>query len=189
MRAFVIAMADEAEAVRPFMKGDDRLYISGIGKVNAAACTVEAIKDGASEIVNIGFCGGFGKTMQVGDVFRVKAAVEYDFNLAKLNRTDVGVKDGRKSPYIPVSEEGLILATGDRFTDDDNDLALFRKLGCELRDMEGAAIADICDQRKVKLTIIKCVTNVQGQGSMVGQFEHNRILCAQKLMAKLKDIL
>lgn len=189
MRAFVIAMADEADAVRPFLKDDDQLYVSGIGKVNAAATAAEAIKDGAKEVVNVGFCGGFGEKMNVGDVYRVKAAVEYDFDLAKLNHTEVGVKDGRTSPYIPVGDEGLVLATGDRFTDDDGDLALFRKLGCELRDMEGAAIADVCNQRGVKFVSIKCVTNVHGKGSMVGQFEENRAFCAKKLAAKLREWL
>ena len=37
MKAFVIAMKNEAAVVRPFLKDDDRLYVAGVGKVNAAA--------------------------------------------------------------------------------------------------------------------------------------------------------
>ena len=41
MKAFVIAMENEAAVVRPFLKDDDRLYVAGVGKVNAAAATQE----------------------------------------------------------------------------------------------------------------------------------------------------
>ena len=59
MRAFVIAMECEADAVRPSLRPDDRLYVSGIGKVNATAATQRAICEGAAEIWNAGLCGGF----------------------------------------------------------------------------------------------------------------------------------
>ena len=39
MRAFVIAMRCEADAVEPHLKPGDRVYVAGIGKVNAAAAT------------------------------------------------------------------------------------------------------------------------------------------------------
>ena len=54
MRAFVIAMENEAAVVRPFLKDGDRLYVSGVGKVNAAAATQKAIDAGADEILNCG---------------------------------------------------------------------------------------------------------------------------------------
>ena len=47
MRAFVIAMESEAAVVRPFLKDGDRLYVAGVGKVNAAAATQKAIDAGA----------------------------------------------------------------------------------------------------------------------------------------------
>ena len=68
MRAFVIAMECEAECVRPHLKSDDRLYVAGIGKVNAAAATQRAICEGADEIWNAGLCGGFGDDIEVGAV-------------------------------------------------------------------------------------------------------------------------
>ena len=101
MRAFVIAMECEAEAVRPALRGDDRLYVSGIGKVNAAAATQLAICEGAGEIWNAGLCGGFGD-VEVGGVYGVERAVEYDFDLAKLNGTAVGVLDEMQTPYLPL---------------------------------------------------------------------------------------
>ena len=181
MRAFVIAMESEAEAVRPHLGADDRLYVSGIGKVNAAAATMKAICEGADEIWNVGLCGGFGPEVEVGGVYPVRAAVEYDFDLARLNGTARGVKDERTSPLIPVGDVGKILATGDRFNDDEDDLGLFAALGCELRDMEGAAIADVCDKAGVRCVIRKCVSDVHGAGSMVGQYRANLPKCLKRL--------
>lgn len=172
MRAFVIAMESEARAVRPCLRPGDKLYISGIGKVNAAMATQRAIDDGADEIVNAGVCGGFDPQMRIGDVYSVGRAVEYDFDLAELNGTRVGQLDERDSPYF-VFGEGLTLGSGDHFRNDDDDLPLLKSLGVQLRDMEGAAIAHVCEKNGVKLKILKSVTNVQGMGSMTGQYEDN----------------
>ena len=100
MRAFVIAMECEAEAVRPWLKPDDRLTVCGIGKVNAAAATQKAICEGATEIWNAGLCGGFGDDIEVGDVFGVEKAVEYDFDLAELNGTRIGQLNEYDTPYF-----------------------------------------------------------------------------------------
>ena len=215
MRAFVIAMECEADAVRPHLRPGDRLYVAGIGKVNAAAATQKAIDEGATEIWNAGLCGGFGDDIEVGDVFAVEAAVEYDFDLAKLNGTRVGQLNEYDSPYLPIgrisnlksqisefgrgsesgriSESGLrgrVLATGDHFNDSETDYALITKeLGASLRDMEGAAIAHVCKKNGIPCFSIKCVTNVAGKGSMVGQYDDNRTRCLARLSAALKDIL
>ena len=103
MRAFVIAMECEAASVRPHLKPGDRLYVSGIGKVNAAAATQRAICEGADEIWNAGLCGGFGDDIAVGDVFGVESAVEYDFDLAKLNGTRIGQLNEYETPYLEMT--------------------------------------------------------------------------------------
>ena len=178
-RAFVIAMESEAEAVRPALRPDDRLYVCGIGKVYAAAATQKAISEfGADVVVNCGLCGAFGDDVEVGDVYGVESAVEYDFDLAKINNTSVGVKDGETTPYIHVSSGGGFplrkLATGDRFNDDESDVVLIKSLGCTLRDMEGAAVAGVCAMNGVKCVMFKCVSDVHGRGTMTGQYLVNR---------------
>lgn len=201
MRAFVIAMEREAVCLRPFLNPDDRLYVSGIGKVNAAAATMKAICEGADEIVNVGFSGGFGADMEVGRVYGVERAVEYDFDLAKLNGTAIGVLDEYDTPYLPLEKtEGLerftwfggwkTLATGDRFNDSEQDYTLITSvLGCSLRDMEGAAIAHVCRRTGVKCRSFKCVTNLAGSGSMTGQYERNLALCGDRLTAAMREWL
>ena len=194
MRAFVIAMENEAGAVRPYLKPEDRLIVAGIGKVNAAAATQKAICEGADEIWNVGLCGGFGDGIEVGDVFTVDRAVEYDFDLAKLNGTAIGVLNEYDTPYLPFVPVGGLpartLATGDRFTDSEADYALITKeLGASLRDMEGAAIAHVCKREGVRCQAVKCVTNVAGKGSMLGQYEENTRRCLERLSAVMKEML
>ena len=194
MRAFVIAMRCEADAVEPHLKPEDRLYVAGIGKVNAAAATQKAICEGADEIWNVGLCGGFGDDIEVGGVFTVDRAVEYDFDLAKLNGTRVGQLNECDTPYLPFAPlAGLssrTLATGDHFNDSEADYALITKeLGASLRDMEGAAIAHVCKRAGVPCVSVKCVTNVAGRGSMTGQYADHRALCLKKLENARKEIL
>ena len=85
----MIAMECEAEAVRPALRDGDRLYVSGIGKVNAAAATQRAICEGATEIWNVGLAGGFGATLEIAGLYRADRAVEYDFDLAAVNGTEL----------------------------------------------------------------------------------------------------
>ena len=159
MRAFVIAMDCEADCVRPWMKPGDRLYVAGIGKVNAAAATQKAICEGADEIWNVGLCGGFGDDIEVGDIYGVESATEYDFDLAKINGVSIGVLDGFDTPYLHCYKPAFlrenppkwfkgwkILATGDRFNASEADHELITKTLCaSLRDMEGAAVAHVMD--------------------------------------------
>ena len=214
MRAFVIAMQCEADCVRPWLGPDDRLYVSGIGKVNAAAATQRAICEGADEIWNVGLCGGFGDDIEVGDIYAVDKATEYDFDLSVINHVSIGVIDGFDSPYISLarfpsslhnrtieqseqSEQSnnknldyRTLATGDRFNDseDDHDL-IVKQLGASLRDMEGAAIAHVCKLNRVKCLSLKCVSDVAGRGSMTGQYETNKAKCLLKLGEFLRGFL
>lgn len=199
MKAFVIAMECEADCVRPHLKPGDRLYVSGIGKVNAAAATQRAICEGAGEIWNIGLAGGFGD-VEVGGIYRVDRAVEYDFDLATINGTPVGTLNEYDTPYIElVAPDGVderlvfpvrTLATGDRFNDSaaDNEL-IVRALGAALRDMEGAAVAHVCKRCGVRCVALKCVSDVEGRGAMTGQYLENKARCLVGLTAALKDVL
>ena len=189
MRAFVVAMECEAEQVRPFLGEGDVLVVSGIGKVNAAAAAQKAIDGGADEILNCGLVGGLDPEMSVGDVFEVSQAVEYDFDLAVLNGTGLGVHDERDTPYFDCAAKGAypvrILASGDRFTNDLKDVEDARSLGASLRDMEGAAIAHVCERNGMKCRMIKVVSDVHGKGSMTGQYLQNRESTLARLRASI----
>ena len=203
MRAFVIAMRCEADAVEPHLKPGDRLYVAGIGKVNAAAATQKAICEGADEIWNIGLCGGFGDDIEVGDIYGVESATEYDFDLAKINGVSIGVLDGFDTPYLHCCKPQVlrenppkwfkgwrILATGDRFNDSEADHELITKTLCaSLRDMEGAAVAHVCKLAGVRCVSLKCVSDVAGRGAMTGQYLDNRARCLVGLSMAMKELL
>ena len=200
MRAFVIAMRCEADAVEPHLKQGDRLYVAGIGKVNAAAATQKAICEGATEIWNAGLAGGIGAGIAVGDIVAISSAVEYDFDLADLNGTCVGQLNERDSPYIPmatgraVSLNGRelgsrILGSGDRFNDSEADIELLKGLGVTVRDMEGAAIAHVCEKEGVPCRSFKCISDVHGGDAMTRQYQDNLKTCLAKLSAAMKELL
>ncbi len=206
MTSFVIAMDSEAECViahlaearetrefgrrviRGVLKGERvMVVVTGVGKVNAAAGTQFAIQSGAERLVNIGVCGGFEESMHVGDVYEVEKAVQYDFDLSEVNGTEVGVLNGRVSPYFELETRGRypkrILGSGDRFTNGEEDFPLLRRLKVGLRDMEGAAIAQVAEAAGVPLYSIKCVTDTIGPNA-TGQYRENLVRC----LAILKEI-
>ncbi len=209
MTAYVIAMDNEAACVVDNMTetlesveygrrvisgklGGERVLVvvSGVGKANAAAATQFAIQSGATEIRNIGVCGGFEPQMKVGELYEVDRAVQYDFDLAKINGTEVGVLNERRTPHIPLATDGVhpakTLGSADRFTDGDEDFPLLRHLGVGLRDMEGAAIAHVCERAGVPLRSLKCVSDLVGSDA-TDQYAANLARCLKILTAELAD--
>ena len=212
MKVFVIAMNNEAECVvsnlenavestlfgrrivRGTLNGEDALVVvSGVGKSNAAAATQLAIqKTGTKRIFNLGVSGGLDPAMKVGEIYEVADAVQYDFDLVQINGTEMGTLNERDTPFIPCKAEGRFaaktLGTGDRFNDNADDSALLKKLGASLRDMEGAAIAHVCETAGVEFVSYKCISDVEGSGSMPEQYMENLKKCLEILTRFAKTI-
>lgn len=208
MKAYVVAMDNEAESlisnmadrkertmygrrVVEGMLGREKIavVVSGVGKVNAAAGAQIALGDfGADEILNFGVAGGLLPSMKPGDFYEIDSAVQYDFDLVQLNGGLPGTLNERKDPYIPCATTGefpaVRLASGDRFNDSASDHELITgTLGCGVRDMEGAAIAQVCERAGKTFRSLKCVSDVYGSGSTTAQFLENLAKC----LAMLKD--
>lgn len=194
-RAFVVAMTCEADALRPLLAPGDRLYVSGVGKVNAAAATQLAIDGGASEVWNAGVAGSFSPELSIGTCVVVDRAVEYDFDLSEVNGTGVGVHDERSTPYFECATDfarrlpRATLATGDRFVDGDADMATLSGLGAAVRDMEGAAVAHVCERNGVPCRIVKAISDVHGEGSMVGQYRDCRAVALSALADAMREAM
>ena len=212
MKVFVIAMNNEAECVvsnlenavestlfgrrivRGTLNGEDALVVvSGVGKSNAAAATQLAIQEtGTKRIFNLGVSGGLDPAMKVGEIYEVADAVQYDFDLVQINGTEMGTLNERDTPFIPCKAEGRFaaktLGTGDRFNDNADDSALLKKLGASLRDMEGAAIAHVCETAGVEFVSYKCISDVEGSGSMPEQYMENLKKCLEILTSFAKTI-
>lgn len=212
MKAFVIAMDNEADCVISNLEGarernlfgrrvvegrlngdDCVVVVAGIGKSNAAAAAQLAIQlTGASTLWNIGVAGGLEPSMKVGDIYEVSSAVQYDFDLVEINGTRMGTLNERKDPFIPCKVLGKwpakILGTGDRFNDSDVDAKLLEDLGASLRDMEGGAIAHVCERAGVDFVSVKCVSDVRGCGATPGQYLENLKKCLVVLTERVKSL-
>lgn len=212
MKVFVIAMNNEAECVvsnlenavestlfgrrvvRGTLNGEDAfVVVSGVGKSNAAAAAQLAIQEtGTKRILNLGVSGGLDPAMKVGEIYEVADAVQYDFDLVQINGTEMGTLNERDTPFIPCKAEGRFeaktLGTGDRFNDSADDSALLKKLGASLRDMEGAAIAHVCEMAGVEFVSYKCISDVEGSGSMPEQYMENLKKCLEILTRFAKTI-
>ncbi len=205
MKVFVIAMNNEADCVvsnlenavesclfgrrvvRGMLNGEEAfLVVSGVGKSNAAAATQLAIQEtGTKRVLNLGVSGGLEPTMSVGEIYEVADAVQYDFDLVQINGTEMGTLNERDTPFIPCKTDGRFasktLGTGDRFNDSADDSVLLKRLGVSLRDMEGAAIAHVCETAGVEFVSYKCISDVEGSGSMPGQYLENLKKCLKIL--------
>ena len=64
------------------------VIVSGVGKVNAAVCTQIAYDYlSADIIINIGVAGGLNNTVEIGEMYEIYSAVQYDFDLSEVNGT------------------------------------------------------------------------------------------------------
>ena len=170
------------------------VVVCGVGKVNAAMGAQIAIDElGAEVIINIGYAGGLNGSLEVGKIYEISHAVQYDFDLTQLNGTKIGTLDECKENFLALDALSLYplkkLATGDRFNDSAEDFKLLTELGADIRDMEGAAVAQVCMHAKVELRAYKVISDLAGSGSTTEQYMKNLAVCADTLKRELKNIV
>ncbi len=170
------------------------LVYSKEGKVNAAAGTCVALQAGADRILNFGVAGGLQKNTEVGKLYLIERAVQYDFDLHQLSGKEVGTLPDEAENFLPLfcpalPYERRALGTGDRFNDSPADHELLLRLGCDIREMEGGAIAQVCKYANVPFTSMKAISDVYGSGSTTEQFRVNCALALSNLKSELKTIL
>lgn len=171
------------------------VVVCGVGKVNAACGTQYAVDFlHPSVIVNIGVAGGLNSSLEVGKIYSVESAVQYDFDLTQLNGTAIGTLDEYETNYLPLTAIGRYplkkLGTGDRFNDSPADFALLTKtLSADIRDMELGAIVQTCAHSGVKCAALKIISDLAGSGSTTEQFLNNLSLCFKMLGNELENII
>ena len=209
----VVAMDSEAEILlsqmeteqifslygKPVYKGkafgkEVLLAVCGVGKVNAAAGACAVISMGADTVLNFGVAGGLNEKTQVAEVYLIDKVLQYDFDLTQLNGGKVGTLDGETENFLPLFCPPLdfakrTLGTGDRFNDSPADHALLLELGCDIREMEAGAVAQVCKYAGVPCVSVKSISDVYGTGSTTEQFRKNLKLALLNLKAHLPEIL
>ncbi len=156
------------------------IAISGIGKVSAALTTQMVInKFSPDAILNFGTTGGMNKSVEILKYYAVDKCCQFDFDLRELDGVPLGYIQEYKTAYFKANTDKLSflpvssLATADRFTNDENDIKSINDIGCSLRDMEGAAIAQVCTSNDIPVYIIKGISDVYGNGTAQEQFYKN----------------
>ncbi len=174
---------------------DVALVVSAEGKVNAAAGACAALAQGADLVLNFGVAGGLKtQNTEVGEVYLIEKAVQYDFDLVQLTGKEVGTLPGEEENFLPLfCPKGLdlprrTLGTGDRFDDSPADHALLLGLGCDIREMEAGAIAQVCKYAGVPFCSVKAISDVYGSGSTTEQFKKNTKRALLGLRAHLPEI-
>lgn len=161
------------------------LIESGIGKVNAALSAQYIIDNFPIDfIVNFGSVGGIsGKTKILG-YYAVDKCCQYDFDLSALDNVPVGyIQDYDTVYFYPKTDKlsflpKLSLASSDHFTEKAADIDIISTLDCNIFDMEGGAIAQVCTANNISLYIFKGITDTHGSGNDVNTFYKNlRTVC------------
>ena len=127
------------------------IHIVGVGKVASAVNTYSLIQQYDPKwVINFGSCGNL-KNHKVGDVLEVGAVYD-DFYGCVVP----------EHPPIQVKEEGVNLFTTDTFYDkgatySDHYSRMVEK--CDIVDMEGYSIANVCKSERVFVSLYKWVSD------------------------------
>ena len=154
----LVVSATKAEAVH--VPDHLELLVCGVGKVEAAARTAEAIaRLRPSLVVNIGTCGALREG--VSGLFEPSLVVNHDFDAAGIRALGYDVSDELSLP----GGDGSVLATGDRFVSDPvvRDGLATR---ASLVDMEGYAIARTAQAFGVPVRLAKVVSDGADETAM-----------------------
>ena len=172
------------------------LALSGIGKVSAALTTQALIDEyNPKVIVNFGSAGGMTKDLNVLDYCIIDEACQFDFDVNVLDPVPVGYIQEYDRVFFPAivpKNNTLIVkkvATADRFNNDVNDINQIINMGASIRDMEGGAVAQVCQSNNTPLIMIKGISDVYGKVSAERQFVENLEIVSKGFTNVLKDVL
>lgn len=178
-----------------FNNKDCVLMISGIGKVNSALTTQYIIDNYKIDyLLNFGTTGAIDSNFNVGDIYICKKAIQFDFDLSEIDNCEKGYMEEYDTKFFECKNDMLekenaigVLATGDIFSNNMETIKYLQGIGCNLKDMEGGAIFQVCKANNMPLLMIKAVSDVVGKGSMINQYLENVKVASKKLIDYLVD--
>lgn len=180
---------------------------SGIGKVNAAACTQILVdRFGVDKVINTGIAGSLKKEINIGDIVLSTDTVIHDMNVegfgykrGQVPRMDVFAfptdeKLRKLAKKICEEElgdisvfEGRVLS-GDIFVSDKETKDDLKKtFGGYCTEMEGAAIAQVAYLNNIDVLIVRAISDKADDGASMdyAEFERKAIENCVKLTLKL----
>ncbi len=174
---------------------------SGCGEIDAAAGTQLLITGyDCQEILNFGVTGALEPALRVEDLFVVRKVCHYDFDTSAIDPVRPHQYLEFPDEFIPLdealiekakaAEPGLretVVASGDQFVEDRDRKRELNALGCQICDMEIAAIARVCAMNRVPCLSIKCISDTFEGGS--GDFLTNVRNSAREAFRVLRAVL
>lgn len=150
MIGIIFATKKEAE---PFLKlnfsSDINIKISGVGLEAARIASEELIKEKASYIINAGVCAGLHHRVKRGEIYRISTVITEGL------KTAVNIGIGFNLKKLVSVEEPLYQVERKR--------ELARQY--DLVDMEGYAVARVCEKYSIPCLLIKGVTDFGDQNA------------------------
>ena len=182
--ALIMALANESKGL--FEQANIPVHYSGIGKVNAAFKAYEVIqKTGCKTLLNLGTAGS--SYFKAHELVEVKQFVQRDMDVSPLGfpvgvtpMDDVCPSEIVLEPYFPHLSQG-ICGTGDSFEIGQP------RVPCNLVDMEGYALAKVCQKLNVRLISVKYITDGADATAHL-DWEENLLYGAQKLFTLYQSI-
>lgn len=187
---------------RTRMEGHDICAVrSGYGEIDAAAAAMLLIaKFGCEMILNFGVTGALDPELKVEDLFVVEKTCHYDYDVSPIDPVRKHQYEEYADEFIPLDAELVKLvrkilpevrvtadASGDRFVERREDKLELAALGCQICDMEAAAIARTCERSGVRCLSIKCISDTfEGDG---GDFNTNVRRSADKAFRAIREVL
>ena len=174
---------------------------SGCGEIDAAAGTQLLIaKYGCEAMLNFGVTGALDPSLKVEDLFVVRKVRHYEFDTSAVDDVLPNQYAEFPDPFIPL-DDALIrkakaavpeiretaVASGGRFVADRAEKIRLRELGCQICDMEIAAIARVCWMCGIPCLSIKCISDTFEGGA--GDFETNVARSARAAFRVLRAVL
>jgi adenosylhomocysteine nucleosidase len=167
---------------------------SGIGKVNAAACTQKLIDCyGVDYIINMGIAGGIARDLKTLDIIIGSEVLYHDFTPDSLldkyypfthafkcdeKLMDAAKKICEKTPSVENFYVGRI-ASGDCFVEMRETKEHILEIGGSCCEMEGAAIGHVAHLNGVAFLIIRSISDLADEGAQMSYEEFERKAAVQ----------
>ena len=156
------------------------MIISGIGKVSSAISAQALIdKYDLEYIFNFGSAGAVNKNLSICNYYLVDKCMQFDFDVREIDDVPLGYIQDYDRVFFETTPldtnifDKITLGTSDKFTSKKEIIEEIIKIGVDIRDMEGCAIAQVCTSNNVKLIMLKGVSDIYGSGNDGQQFIQN----------------
>lgn len=174
--------------VKGKLEGKEAVVVrSGIGKVNAAACTQLLIyRYQVDCIINTGIAGSLENQIDIGDIVLSVDAVQHDVDVSafgyqpgeipRIGRLEFCADERLRTLARELNEkvnpdirtfEGRV-ASGDQFISDGVKKEWIKTVfAADCCEMEGAAIAQVCTQNQIPFLIVRAISDKADQSASV----------------------